>query len=163
MDGSLPYSELVRGQVEAAAAEADVILFVVDGKEGLTAADRDVADRLRRVAKPVLLVANKTESEYRRESAVEFYELGLGEPIAVSALHGTGVGDLMDIVADMLPETPDAEAVGDAVDRHRRPAERRQVDADERHPRRGARHRQRDAGHHARQHRHGLRIPGAIS
>jgi len=105
MDGSLPYSELVRSQVETAAAEAEVILFVVDGKEGLTAGDRDVADRLRRVAKPVLLVANKTESEYRREAAVEFYELGLGEPIAVSALHGMGVGDLMDMLADMLPES----------------------------------------------------------
>jgi len=109
LDGSLPYSELVRGQVETAAAEAEVILFVVDGKEGLTAGDRDVADRLRRVAKPVLLVANKTESEYRREAAVEFYELGLGEPIAVSALHGMGVGDLMDMLADMLPESVAAE------------------------------------------------------
>ena len=109
MDGSLPYSDLVRAQVEMAAAEAEVILFVVDGKEGLTAGDRDVADRLRRIAGPVLLVANKTESEYRRESAVEFYELGLGEPIAVSALHGMGVGDLMDMVADMLPDTPFVE------------------------------------------------------
>jgi len=109
MDGSLPYSELVRSQVETAAAEAEVILFVVDGKEGLTAGDRDVADRLRRVAKPVLLVANKTESEYRREAAVEFYELGLGEPLAVSALHGMGVGDLMDMLADMLPESVAAE------------------------------------------------------
>jgi GTPase len=106
IDGSLPYSELVRGQVETAAAEAQVILFVVDGKEGLTAGDRDVVDRLRRIDRPVLLVANKTESEYRRESAVEFYELGLGEPLAVSALHGTGVGDLMDVLADMLPEAP---------------------------------------------------------
>ncbi len=109
MDGSLPYSELVRAQVEAAAAEAEVVLFVVDGKEGLTAADRDVADRLRRIEKPVLLVANKTESEYRRESAVEFYGLGLGEPIAVSALHGAGIADLMDVIADMLPETPEAQ------------------------------------------------------
>jgi GTP-binding protein len=109
LDGSLPYSELVRGQVETAAAEAEVILFVVDAKEGLTAGDRDVADRLRRVAKPVLLVANKTESEYRRESAVEFYGLGLGEPIAVSALHGMGVADLMDTLADMLPESAASE------------------------------------------------------
>jgi len=109
MDGSLPYSDLVRSQVETAAAEAEVILFVVDGKEGLTAGDRDVADRLRRVAKPVLLVANKTESEYRRESAVEFYDLGLGEPTPVSALHGMGVGDLMDMLADMLPDTAVAE------------------------------------------------------
>jgi GTP-binding protein len=110
MDGSLPYGELVRAQVELAAGEAEVILFVVDGKEGLTAADRDVADRLRRVAKPVILVANKTESESRRESAVEFYELGLGKPVAVSALHGMGAADLMDMLADMLPETIAPEA-----------------------------------------------------
>ena len=112
MDGSLPYSELVRAQVEAAAAEAEVVLFVVDGKEGLTAADRDVADRLRRIEKPVLLVANKTESEFRREAAVEFYELGLGEPIAISALHGAGVADLMDVIADMLPVAPEVQAAG---------------------------------------------------
>jgi GTP-binding protein len=113
MDGSLPYSELVRGQVETAAAEAEIILFVVDGKEGPNAGDRDVADRLRRVNKPVLLVANKTESEYRREAAVEFYEMGFGEPIAVSALHGMGVADLMDMLTDMLPEAatvPETEA-----------------------------------------------------
>jgi GTPase len=106
LDDSVPYNELVRGQVEAAAAEADVILFVVDGKEGLNPADRDVADLLRRVAKPVLLLANKTESDFRRDSAVEFYELGFGEPMPVSALHGAGVDDLMDTLADMLPETP---------------------------------------------------------
>ncbi len=112
MDGSLPYSELVRAQVEAAAAEAELVLFVVDGKEGLTAADRDVADRLRLIEKPILLVANKTESEYRRESAVEFYELAFGEPMPVSALHGTGVGDLMDVIADMLPASRRVEAAG---------------------------------------------------
>jgi GTP-binding protein len=106
MDDSLPYSELVRAQVEAAAGEAEVILFVVDGKEGVTAADLDVADRLRQVDKPVILLANKTESEGRREAAVEFYELGLGEPLPVSALHGQGVADVMDILTDMLPETP---------------------------------------------------------
>ncbi len=117
-DGSLPYGELVRGQVEAAASEAEVVLFVVDGKDGLTAADREVADRLRRAEKPVLLVVNKTESEYRREAAVEFYELGLGEPFAVSALHGSGVADLMDIVSDMLPpaaESERAEALSIAI------------------------------------------------
>ena len=103
LDDSLPYNDLVRGQVEMAAAEADVILFVVDGKEGLTAADRDVADLLRRIEKPLILVVNKTESEYRREAAVEFYELGLGEPVTVSAVHGMGVGDVMDMLTDMLP------------------------------------------------------------
>ncbi len=114
MDGSLPYSDLVRGQVDIAAAEAAVIVFVVDGKEGVTAGDLDVADRLRRVAKPVILVANKTESESRRESAVEFFELGFGEPLAVSALHGMGVADLMDMLSDMLPASS-AQETGAAL------------------------------------------------
>jgi len=105
LDGSLPYSDLVRNQVEVAAAEATIILFLVDAKEGLTAGDLDVADLLRRTAKPVLLLANKAESEYRQDAAVQFYELGLGEPIPVSAVHGLGVADVMDMVVEMLPAT----------------------------------------------------------
>jgi GTP-binding protein len=103
LDGSLPYGDLVRNQVGLAAAEAAVILFLVDAKEGLTAGDLDVADLLRRTAKPVLLLANKAESEYRQEAAVQFYELGLGEPLAVSAQNGLGVADVMDMVVEMLP------------------------------------------------------------
>ena len=110
LDESPPYSALIRRQVEIAIEEAQVILFVVDAKEGLTAADLDVADVLRRTAKPVLLLANKAESRSRREAAVQFYELGLGEPIPVSAHHGQGVADVMDMVVEMAPASPAVEA-----------------------------------------------------
>ncbi len=110
LDESPPYSALIRRQVEVAIEEAQVILFVVDAKEGPTAGDLDVADVLRRTAKPVLLLANKAESAPRREAAVQFYELGLGEPIPVSAHHGQGVADVMDMVVEMAPSSPAAEA-----------------------------------------------------
>ena len=110
LDESPPYSALIRRQVEIAIEEAQVILFVVDAKEGLTAADLDVADVLRRTAKPVLLLANKAESGSRREAAVQFYELGLGEPIPVSAYHGQGVADVMDMVVEMAPASSSVEA-----------------------------------------------------
>lgn len=96
-------SALVRQQVQAAVDEADVILFVVDTARGVTAADVDIADVLRRTAKPALMLANKAESKARQEAAVEFYELGLGEPFPVSAHHGTGVADVMDLLIDILP------------------------------------------------------------
>lgn len=103
LDGSLPYITLIREQVKSALEEAQVVLFVVDAKEGPTAADHDVADMLRRASKPVLLLANKAETEARREAAVQFYELGLGEPLPVSAHHGHGVADVMDMLIEMAP------------------------------------------------------------
>ncbi len=101
--GGQGYADLVRAQVEQAVREAAIILVVVDAKEGLTAADHEVADLLRRSERPVLLLANKAENVERRESAVQFYELGLGEPLPVSAQHGLGVGDVLDMVVDSLP------------------------------------------------------------
>jgi GTP-binding protein len=98
-----PYSALVRHQIELAMAEADVTLFVVDGRDGLTAADAEIADLLRRARKPVLLVANKVDNPRRELETTQFFELGLGEPIAVSAYHGTGIGDLLDSVIALLP------------------------------------------------------------
>ena len=92
-------SAQVRQQVQAAVDEAQVILFVVDSSEGVTAGDLEVADVLRRTAKPVLMLANKAESKARQEGAVEFFELGLGEPLPVSAHHGTGVADVMDLLS----------------------------------------------------------------
>ena len=104
------YTPLVREQVERALDEAAIVLFVVDTVAGLTAADYEVADLLRRTKKPVLLLANKSDNETRREDAVAFYELGLGEPIAVSALHGHGVADVLDMIVESLPV---AEADGE--------------------------------------------------
>jgi GTP-binding protein len=89
-------SSLVRGQVEIAISEAEAIIFLVDVKEGVTASDLEIAALLRRSGKAVLLAVNKADNESRRQEAVEFYELGLGDPIPISALHGTGTGDLLD-------------------------------------------------------------------
>ena len=97
------YTPLVRAQVEYALAEAEIVLFVVDAINGVTAADQEVADLLRRSNKPVLLLANKAENREREEAAIAFYELGLGEPIAISAHHGHGVADVLDMVVDSLP------------------------------------------------------------
>lgn len=106
------YPALVREQVQRAVDESEIILFVVDAKEGMTSGDVEVADILRRASKPVLLLANKAESESRREGAVEFFELGLGEAMAVSAHHGTGIADVLDLAAEMLPSARPAEATG---------------------------------------------------
>ena len=93
-----------REQAQSAIDEADVIVFMVDAKAGLAAGDHDVADVLRRADKPTILVANKADNAERREGVVDFYELGLGEPIPVSAYHGSGTGDLLDRVVEALPE-----------------------------------------------------------
>ena len=93
-----------REQAQSAIDEADVIVFIVDAKAGLSAGDHEVADLLRRTDKPTILVANKADSAGRREDAVEFYELGLGEPIPISAYHGYGTGDVLDRVVEALPE-----------------------------------------------------------
>lgn len=97
----------IREQAEAAIAEADVILFMVDASEGLTAADEEIADLLRGSAKPLLLVANKADNEQRQLNAVEFYSLGLGDPIPISAYHGTNTGDLLDMIVEHLPSAPE--------------------------------------------------------
>jgi GTP-binding protein len=108
-------SEIVRAtraQAQLAIDEADAILFLVSVKDGITAADEDVAQMLRQTSKPVLVAANKADSLERAQNAVEFWNLGLGEPIPVSAYHGTGTGDLLDALYDALPpfeEDPDEE------------------------------------------------------
>lgn len=98
--------EQVRGQAEAAIQEADAILFLVDARDGITSADELVAAGLRKAGKPILLVVNKADSEERRLRSAEFYQLGLGDPIAISAYHGTGVGDLLDELVKRLPPSP---------------------------------------------------------
>ena len=105
------YPELIRRQVELAVAEASVLLFVVDVKDGVIAADEDVAEVLRRAGKTVFLLVNKVDNEARREEAVQFYELGLGEPIAVSAQHSLGITDVLDRVLEALPPAPEVTAI----------------------------------------------------
>jgi GTP-binding protein len=107
----------MRASSEEALRQADLALFVVDIRSGLTPSDRAFADWLRRSPVPVLLVANKAEGRLGGQMALEAYELGLGDPVAVSAEHGDGFGTLHDEVAARLPEQPeegeeDAEAAG---------------------------------------------------
>lgn len=105
----------IREQAQIAIDEADAIIFLVDAREGVTGGDEDVAEVLRRSQKPVVMAANKADNQDRRLSAVEFYELGLGEPVPISALHGTGVGDLLDAVVQGLPATPEIEEDDDTL------------------------------------------------
>ncbi|GAG25907.1 unnamed protein product, partial [marine sediment metagenome] len=101
--GEEGYMPLVKRQVEVALAEADVIVLVVDSRDGVTATDQEIANLLRRADKPLVLAANKADNEARLEAAVEFYELALGEPIPVSAYHGLGLAELMDQLVLLLP------------------------------------------------------------
>jgi GTP-binding protein len=99
----------VADQAKLAIQEADVILFLVDSQDGLTSTDRDVAALLRKSAKkPVLLGANKCDSIKDDPKALEFYELGLGDPLPVSGAHGTGTGDLLDAIVNALPPAEEA-------------------------------------------------------
>lgn len=94
----------IRRQVELAIDEAHLILFVVDANEGITGMDEEVADMLRRNKKPVMLVANKVDNAMRQTQSAEFYTLGLGEIFDISAMNGSGTGDLLDAVIARLPE-----------------------------------------------------------
>ena len=98
-----PLAEQVRAQVLQAVQEADVLLFLTDVRDGLTPADADVADLLRRSGKPVVLAVNKADSERHDEAVHEFHRLGLGEPVPISAIHNRGIYDLMDRVVALLP------------------------------------------------------------
>ena len=104
----------VRSQAELAIEEADVIVFMVDARSGITAADEEVADLLRRTQKPVILAANKADNAARRQDAVEFYSLGLSEPVTISSIQGTGTGDLLDVIVEALP--PEDEEAEDEED-----------------------------------------------
>ena len=102
----------IREQVEIAIEEASVVLFVVDCITGLTDLDKDFANVLRRSKKPVILVANKADTTAKAQAAVEFYELGLGDPFPISAENGSGTGDLLDEVVGHFQEqgTEDPDA-----------------------------------------------------
>ncbi|HXG35984.1 MAG TPA: ribosome biogenesis GTPase Der, partial [Dehalococcoidia bacterium] len=113
--GEAEYARLIREQVESALEEADVVIFVVDVNEGITATDRDIADILRRSEKPVLLLANKADNQRRAELAVQFYELGLGDPIAFSAYHAEGLEALEQRLEQLLPLAEEREEAAEAL------------------------------------------------
>jgi len=105
----------VRGQVETAIAEADVIIFMVDTGDGLVPSDVEIAEMLRSSSKPLVLVANKADNARLETEAVEFYQLGLGEPFAISAYHGRGTAELLDRVIRLLPTPSVVETEGEIM------------------------------------------------
>ena len=112
-EDSEQFLPLIRQQANIAIQDADVIVHVVDGQAGLTAADKEVAAILRQTKKPVIIAANKLESANLRDNAFEFYELALGSVFPISALHGSGSGDLLDATSTGL--AADASSVAGAT------------------------------------------------
>ncbi len=110
-----PLDRAIRHQAFAAVEEADLILFLVDGKEGVHPLDEALSEILRKTAKPVLLVVNKMDNLPHDQGHLDFWSLGIGEPIAVSALSGKGSGDLLDLVLEALPEALEAEDEDDTI------------------------------------------------
>lgn len=102
----------MQAQTERAVETADALMFVIDARSGLTPADRAFADLARRAGKPLVLIANKSEGRHGEAGAMEAYELGLGEPVAISAEHGEGLSELYDALRAVIPED-DGDADGD--------------------------------------------------
>jgi GTP-binding protein len=124
--GSADFIKEIRSQAIMAVAEADVVLLIVDAISGVTPADKEIAEILRKNQKmvdgkatpPIFLVVNKADSDKQRAQVNEFYELGLGEPYSISAVHGTGTGDLLDALVAALPEQeeePEEDSVKVAI------------------------------------------------
>jgi len=105
----------IRDQAMIAVEQADVILFLVDGKTGVHPLDERLAEVLRKADKPVILVVNKVDNLPRDEEYLEFWSLGIGQPTAVSALSGKGSGDLLDLILTKLPSTNDVRAEQNAI------------------------------------------------
>lgn len=105
-----PFLEQIKQQALIAMNEADLIVLVVDSRTGLTDLDESVAKMLYKQEKPVIVVVNKVDNQSLKQSIYDFYSLGLGDPIAVSALHGIGIGDLLDEIVKHIPEDIEEEA-----------------------------------------------------
>ena len=97
----------IRKQVELAIDEADAIIFMVDVEEGITPMDAEVAKLLRKVTKPILIAVNKVDNAMREKEAIEFYNLGLGEYFTIAGMNGSGTGELLDKLVEVLPELPE--------------------------------------------------------
>ena len=116
--GSADFIADIRAQAEIAMEESDVILLLTDAQQGVTEADREIVQILRRRQSivaganhpPIVLVVNKADSEHYRTNALDFYSLGLGDPFPISAIHGTGTGDLLDEVVAHFPQPVEDEA-----------------------------------------------------
>jgi len=110
-----PITRSIADQARTAVAEADLVLFVVDARAGITPGDEEVAEILRSSRKPVFLLANKIDDPARDADALEFHRLGLGDPIPLSALHGHGTGDLLDAIVARLPGAGPAQVGEEAI------------------------------------------------
>lgn len=109
------YLPQIRAQAEQAILAADAIVFLVDGASGVSPLDHEIADILRREQVPILLVVNKIDSAARGDRSSEFYELGLGDPIPISALHGRGTGDMLDRLTEVMDPAPQIATDDDEV------------------------------------------------
>ncbi|AMF86512.1 TPA: ribosome biogenesis GTPase Der [Streptococcus mutans] len=109
-DVDAPFMEQIKHQADIAMTEADVIVFVVSAKEGITDADEYVAKILYRTHKPVILAVNKVDNPEMRSAIYDFYALGLGDPYPVSSAHGIGTGDVLDAIVDNLPAEAQEES-----------------------------------------------------
>ncbi|WP_214740241.1 MULTISPECIES: ribosome biogenesis GTPase Der [unclassified Exiguobacterium] len=113
--GDEPLLVQMRHQAELAIDEADVIIFMVNGREGITAADEEVANLLFRSNKPIVLAVNKVDNFEMRDLMYEFYSLGFGDPFPISGTHGLGLGDLLDQVFELAPEKDEYEYNEDVI------------------------------------------------
>lgn len=98
------FQNSIKSQAIASTEESDVVIFIVDGKTGIQAEDEEVADILKRSGKPIMLVVNKIDNPSNTQDIYEFYKLGVGDPYAISALHGHGTGDFLDDMISKFPE-----------------------------------------------------------
>jgi GTP-binding protein len=108
-------TEQIAAQAQAAIADADLVLFVVDARAGVTPGDEELAELLRRTKKPVLLLANKIDDPAQEHLALELHRLGFGDPIPISGLHGTNVGDLLDEILELLPGSSRTQVGDEAI------------------------------------------------
>lgn len=113
--GDEPFLEQIRQQAEIAIDEADVIIFMTNGREGVTAADEQVAKILYKTKKPVVLAVNKIDNPDMREMIYDFYSLGFGEPFPISGSHGIGLGDLLDECAKHFPKEDEQQYADDVI------------------------------------------------
>jgi GTPase len=110
-----PITRQIAAQARAAIEQADLVLFIVDAKVGITPGDEEIAEILRRSHRPVLVVANKIDAPGQDAAALEFHALGLGDPVPISAVHGHGTGDLLDEVLERLPGRGPLEVGAEAI------------------------------------------------
>lgn len=115
IEGNTDISVQTRKQAEIAIAEADLILFLTDGKQGLQADDHEIAEYLRKSKKPVLLVVNKIDNVAMVQQIYDFYELGLGDPLEISAVNGLNIGDLLDAIVEAIPSQTMDEVEDDSI------------------------------------------------